>query len=340
MLQQTADTLALIPSELGDTLVPAPRKLSVAEVIRRLGPDATPSEQDSAVQAAFPRPPLEHLSTRPDTLHLPGLPATDKPVTMPQSCYREGYFSGGVWDCPERPFLLPGVAADPLPYHIRTDDYANGILLSAFFLLIFVVAYNKRRILEASRRFFFSHSSERFGEEGDGERMDGMSPFIIAGAALGETLLFFSYTQVYHETIFRNISPYILLGTYFATCLGYYIAKLLLYPLVNATFFPRAERSAWIEALLLSTLGEGILLLPLALLTIYFNLSLIAAGWSFLIILFFIKALLFFRCLRIFFPRADQFIHLILYFCTLEMAPVLFLWRMLEYLNLYLVAYV
>ena len=41
------------------------------EVLRSLPPDATPAQQDSAIQAVF-QPEVIERSTRPDTLHMPG----------------------------------------------------------------------------------------------------------------------------------------------------------------------------------------------------------------------------------------------------------------------------
>ena len=50
---------------------PMPKKLTPYQVLRQLPADATPAQQDSAIQANF-HPENTHLSERPDTLHLPG----------------------------------------------------------------------------------------------------------------------------------------------------------------------------------------------------------------------------------------------------------------------------
>ena len=60
------------------------------QVLRLLPKDATPAQQDSAIQAWLE--PVEiRYSERPDTLHLPGdgIPKDLKAVSLPQQYYRE-----------------------------------------------------------------------------------------------------------------------------------------------------------------------------------------------------------------------------------------------------------
>jgi hypothetical protein len=54
------------------------------EVLRLLPKDATPAQQDSAIQEWF-EPKEIHYSSRPDTLHLPGheIPRDLKEVSLP-----------------------------------------------------------------------------------------------------------------------------------------------------------------------------------------------------------------------------------------------------------------
>ena len=64
------------------------------QVLRLLPKDATPAQQDSAIQAWF-QPGEVHYSNQPDTLHLPGhgIGRSLKDVNLPQY-YRENFFSG------------------------------------------------------------------------------------------------------------------------------------------------------------------------------------------------------------------------------------------------------
>ena len=91
------------------------RQPTPAEVLRWLPKDATPEQQDSAIQANI-KPSEITWSEQPDTLHLPGQPKgrSWRDVNMPKY-YRESYFTG-------KPFFNPdlfggrlGVAGDPVP---------------------------------------------------------------------------------------------------------------------------------------------------------------------------------------------------------------------------------
>ena len=71
------------------------------EVLRLLPKDATPAQQDSAIQEWF-EPKEIHYSSRPDTLHLPGqeIPRDLKEVSLPHY-YRENFFSNNTMYHPE-----------------------------------------------------------------------------------------------------------------------------------------------------------------------------------------------------------------------------------------------
>ena len=83
-------------------------------------------------------------------------------------------------------------------------------------------------------------------------------------------------------------------------------------------------------------LGLALALFPVALLVVYFDLSFHSMSWLFFCILIIDKSLLFYKCQRIFFNTALGVVHLFLYFCTLEIMPLLILFRALIYANNFL----
>ena len=72
-----------------------------AQVLRWLPADATPAQQDSAIQANIKPSPI-HWSEEPDTLHLPGQPIghSFRDINMPKY-YRESYFTGKPYFNPD-----------------------------------------------------------------------------------------------------------------------------------------------------------------------------------------------------------------------------------------------
>ena len=114
--------------------------LTPKQILKMLPKDATPAQQDSAIQANF-KPVREHLSDRPDTLRLPfdSLKAevNDKPF------YEESFFAKDSMYHPELPGGRYGVAGDPVPYSMRNDNVITGLLLACFVLGI--IAFSRSR---------------------------------------------------------------------------------------------------------------------------------------------------------------------------------------------------
>ena len=75
------------------------------------------------------------------------------------------------------------------------------------------------------------------------------------------------------------------------------------------------------------------LLFPLALITVFFNLPTYSVILCLCLLLGFIRLLLFYKTFCIFFPKFHGFLHLIVYFCALEMLPLCGLWQALTYTN-------
>lgn len=332
MLQEPEDTLTLLQEPDTGAVQTVYRKPTVAEVIRWLGPGATPEQQDSAVQAHFEPQVFTPPSQQPDTLHLPGLPANPFHADLTQTGYGESFFKGNAFLHPEIPFRMPGIAADPLPYRMRSDDYVNTALLLAFFLAVLVIARSKHFLRQRIKDFFHSPASSGAGQNAASPEQRGWL-FLVFQTCFALSILFFNYTQNFQTEVFNRISPYILIGLDVGICVAYYALKTFLYAVVNGTFFKKNKNREWNETYMLVTLGEGVLLLPLALLVVYFNLPFEALRAAFFLVIVLFKLLLLYKCYRIFFNKKSACLHLILYFCTLEITPMLILWRTLVYGN-------
>ena len=92
-MQQDSIIVDHISTASFDTVSTQPaRPQTPYQVLRLLPKDATPAQQDSAIQAWF-QPGEIHYSEQPDTLHLPGheIPRDLKDVNLPQD-YRESFF--------------------------------------------------------------------------------------------------------------------------------------------------------------------------------------------------------------------------------------------------------
>ena len=140
MIEQDSIAHSSMSVQGGDSVVAKHVTLTPRMVLSWLPRDATPAQQDSAIQAHF-KPSEIRWSKRPDTLHLPG---HDKGHNMldtqlPQY-YREGFFSKDTLLHPELPGGRYGVAGDPVPYSVHGDSFITTLLLVLFVMALISIS--------------------------------------------------------------------------------------------------------------------------------------------------------------------------------------------------------
>lgn len=105
------------------------------------------------------------------------------------------------------------------------------------------------------------------------------------------------------------------------------------YNFVNWVFFEKEQSKAWIQTYFDLLSAQCFLLLPIILFIIYFRPDVIISNILIAFTLISAKILLFYRGFRNFFNQSYGFLHFILYFCALEMVPLLLLAKGILYMN-------
>ena len=328
MAQQ--DSIQQQHTTVGDNPVVAThRQLTPAQVLKWLPRNATPAQQDSAIQAHF-KPDTIRWSKRPDTLHLPG---HDKghnmlDVDIPQY-YREGFFSKDTLFHPELTGGRYGVAGDPVPDTVNTDNVMTGLLLFCFLLAILAFSSAKGFIVRQYSKFFSPfHDDEGNTSETLVELRFQLFLAILTG--LMSSLLYYFYTLRFIGETFVLASQYYLIAIYLGIFIAYFLVKILLYQIVNVVLFDGKRNRQWMKALLFITAIEGVLLFPAVMMQAYFDLSVKTVVIYVVTVLVFVKLLTIFKCFIIFFYRNVVKLQIILYFCALELVPMLALWSILD----------
>ena len=205
----------------GDSVVAVHRPLTPAQVLSWLPRNATPAQQDSAIQAHF-KPGEIRWSTRPDTLHLPGHDRGHNmlDVNLPQY-YREGFFSKDSLFHPELRGGRSGVAGDPVPYTVHSDNLLTGLLLLCLIMVVLAFANVKDFLVRQAKSFFyFSHDvASEMSETAVELRFQF---FLVLLSCLLCSLLFYFYTLYFIGESFILRSPYYLIliywGIFIALC--------------------------------------------------------------------------------------------------------------------------
>lgn len=227
---------------------------------------------------------------------------------------------------------VPGKDAELKPYSLQADTYVTGVIFLCFFLLVYVLMGGKRLFLQKIKSVF--HERERQSLF-DAEDRTGFTYrvflFLLTSFMCG--LLFFDYVQDYYPDIFNASSPYILLGADVGMFIVFYLLKGILYSFVNWIFFDRDSSRRWLDVYFFITCLTGIVLFPLVLLVVYFDLQPQSIILYVGIVVIMYVIVLFYKCFSIFFREKYGFLYLIVYFCTLEIVPFLLLWKVLIVVN-------
>ncbi len=305
------------------------------QVLRQLPDDATPAQQDSAIQAVF-QPQEVHYSNCPDTLHFPGQDAGKslKEIEIPKY-YKESFFSKDSLLHPELNGGRYGVSGDPVPYSIHNDNYVTGILLGCFIIALIAFSRSKSFLLRQSKEFFYTRRGNTTVESETTNEFR-FQFFLLLQTCLLLSLFFFFYTTEYISDTFILSSQYMLLAIYFGIIAVYFIVKLILYSFVNNVFFDNKKNVQWIKSQMFLESIEGMALFPSVMLYAYFDVSIGNTLIYLAFIVTLVKLLTFYKCYSIFFGKISAFLQIILYFCALEMIPLITLWESLVMTGNYL----
>ena len=314
----------------GDTVVHHHTTLTPAMVLSWLPRSATPAQQDSAIQAHI-KPSEIRWSTRPDTLHLPG---HDKgrsmlDVDLPQY-YREGFFSKDSLFHPELPGGRYGVAGDPVPYTVQHDNVIISLLL-LLFVLATIAFSNSRHFVVRQTKNFFSTNREGMTEITETAVEIRFQAFLTFLNSLLLSILFYFYTLNFIGETFLLDSQYHLIAIFLGMTVVYYLVKTMLYAIVNNVFFDGKKNRQWMKSFLFITSIEGVSLFPLVVVWTFFDISIQNAVIYVVIVISIVKILELFKCFLIFFRQNVVKLQIILYFCTLEIIPMLLFWGALVF---------
>lgn len=222
-----------------------------------------------------------------------------------------------------------GMNAQAMPPALFRNDGVSIALLSCFVLTLLYLAGSRRSLSDRLKGFFRSKVSAASAPTAEAETYEWVHLLLGLQLSLIASLLFYSFAVARLSASLINLPPLVLLGIYAAVFMLMLIVKQRLYHFVHATFFTKMERRRWYESFSLLFIFESLVLFPLALLSVYFDLGLEKVSIILAAVLLFVKILLFFKSFSVFFGKIKGCLHLILYFCALELLPLLLTWGVL-----------
>ncbi len=248
------------------------------------------------------------------------LPAKGQGALTIRPFYEEGPFAGTPYFHLCRGNGQQGVAGETVPYLVSRDNVVTIGLLCTFIIGLVALSGSREFILRQAKNFF--HMPRRVADGGVPVGSIRLQYLLMLQVSLVLTLgsfLFGSQLGILDGTA---TGRWLLLGAFFAAFVAYFLLKGILYTAVNWVFFERKKNEQWWHTWLFLTTAEGVLLFPLLLLAVYFDVSFIYSLYYTLFVVISVKILSFYKCFRIFFKKAAFCLQNILYFCALELMPV------------------
>lgn len=214
-----------------------------------------------------------------------------------------------------------GLTGDPVQYQFRNDDAVSSVILLSFFLMAWVIADSWKFVRSQLRNFFITRERPNLFAERDDNVLSGRI-FLVVQTCFLLSLLYFTSTKELQPDVFSQVSPRLILVAATAVSLLYYGLKIAIYNIVNHTFFTPAKCIMWSNIHFVSILLTGFSLMPITLLVVFCDVPFADVAFPCVLLLSVIKILLLYKCFRIFFSSLLGCVHLILYFCALEIIPM------------------
>lgn len=258
-----------------------------------------------------------------------------KPSTLDKQDFtHEGYFAGNPYFHPEMGVNHSGIVGDPVPYSFASDNYMVVMLLAVFLLLLLSVVRSWSFVVRQVRLFF--HAPRRVAEASDDVSAIRHQKILFFLCPISVGAAYFMYRYVCLGNRFLLESNVAVVGAFSAVVLVVLLFRSLLYFFVNWVFFDKAQRDQWSYTMLFFTTTFGILMFPVTLVMSFFSVSQQFMLVYIISVVILVELLSFFRCFVIFFKGSSFPLQIILYFCTLELIPVAFVWVMWDLMAGYL----
>ena len=222
----------------------------------------------------------------------------------------------------ERLGQLPGVAGVPVPYTMSSDDILVCFILVCFIATTLVFTHSGQTFFYHLKNFFYISRSEH--SSADAPSRGGLLILNLQTSLLLGFAWYFYTTHCVTDTYLLD-SPYAVMAVYFAVFVVFFLSKIVVYWITNVVFFNSKKSKQMVWTLSFVAALEGLAFFPAVILHIFLDLSMQNIIYYFVFVLILAKLMTFYKCWVIFFRQTSVFLQIILYFCALEIIPLLIL---------------
>ena len=222
------------------------------------------------------------------------------------------------------------------PYRLDGDEWITGIMIFCFIVTSYVFSHGRKTFFQSVRKLFSNHGINHIFHKQTSVDIYCLLLLNLQTCLLASVIILKCLSESPTSSVASNMNSSTistLLGCYSGLSILYMLIKRYSYKFINWIFFDKIKNNLWMESYFFVVSIFGMLLFPVALLVVYgdfsFYISVLIPVFLFVLVnLFFI-----YKCFSIFFSQLHGLFHLFLYFCTLEILPLLVVWRGIEMVN-------
>lgn len=215
--------------------------------------------------------------------------------------------------CAERIQGIPAIAP------LYGNDCFVCILIICFFIIAAVLSSREAVLDDTFSDFFLLREHTKEGVKTTQTLYMRLGLFLVS---LVSTSLFLTAYLLRRGVFDVGHSHYALL-TLSGLLLGAYLLKQVLFRAVNWVFFDKSQTSAWYYSYANWVILSGALMFLVALLSVFFDLSLHAMSIFGILYIILVEIGLFYKAFHIFYAKRYGLLQLFVYLCTLELMPLL-----------------
>lgn len=349
--------LAQTPDSLSRTDTPQEPDTQAVQHADTAGTDVPHREAetaDTAHAARSPRPAaLQQAPAQADTTQTPAVSAQadslQAPMPLPADAHSTagtdsiisamlhfqepdgGYFADSPYWHPELPARQVGFRCQALPYRVSSDSHLACAALLCLVMLVYMLQRYGSEMRSKMHDFFLPARIRQSHQQGLSTAQGLLSmPYVC----LMLSMMGCMGVSVLEEDslgLLPNAADRLAVqGFYMASWLVYFFIKVNSYAFINWIFFDKPARHEWHDTLFLILTLEAVLVFPIVLLMVFQPAWTQIAIWCALSVITLTRLLLLYKTGNVFSVKIYGTLHLIVYFCTLEVAP---LWVTLKLLT-------
>ena len=248
---------------------------------------------------------------------------------FPQS--DKGFFCDTPYWHPELSGRTQGFPCTRIPYGASSDSMLTcGVLLCFVMLIYILLRYGHE--MRSQMHDFFLPSHTRQGRRQSQSMAQGLlsMPFVCLLLSIMGGIAISVIEQKRLGQMSSIMDRLSLQAIYVTVWWAYFLCKAYSYKFLNWIFFDKQVRQEWHNVQFFLFILEAVTLFPVLLVMLYTTPSRNVIAGSLLGVIVLIKSLLLFKSIRLFYVKTYGVLHLFVYFCTLEVAP---LWVTIEFLT-------